>query len=80
MTGLALAILAACIAFVLCAMNLFGVLPPRSWVDLTWSWVVAGLMVGAWWLEYSAEIAMTLGVGFYVVLTAIRTGWFLGSR
>lgn len=80
MTGVVLATLAACIAFVLWLLNAVGIVSGNSWIDITWSWVIAGLMGGAWWMAYTNDFAVSLGVFVYVVLTGLRTGMFFGSR
>lgn len=70
--SMALAVMAGCIAFVTWVTNVFGVISPWSWVDLSWSWIVVG-MLGASWVLGSHSPWIAVGILLYGGLTAVRT-------
>jgi len=61
---------------VLFTLNIFGIIKPRSSVDLIWAWISTAFFGAGVWLQPTPAIIVFFVV--YVILTALNT--WIGLR
>jgi hypothetical protein len=64
------------IIVVLFALNIFGVVRPRSGVDLGWSWIATAFFGAGLWMQ--PAVAVMIFYIAFVLLTALNT--WIGLR